>query len=241
MQNQKLVLVCAASAAGSSGSETDLNPYEILGVSPVAGFDKVKTAYSKKRKEAENIGDEATASLLEKAYDKLMMEQLANIKKGSFKVSKDIRFADNQPIVPWGPRFTKSSFKDISINLAIAAVFTAWILFKRDAEYKPLQFMALAFVYRIFEKLAAHEPPSSRTFTEEGEDDGRGLRTGKRLLRSLGLVFGCIAISSVAYTGALNLIEYFGSYIPAFIYSSQELIITTASAIELYIIASYYR
>ncbi|XP_039059243.1 uncharacterized protein LOC120202951 [Hibiscus syriacus] len=122
------------------------------------------------------------------------------------------------------------------INLAISAAFTAWILIKRNAEYKPLQFLAFAFVYRFF-----FEPPVSPTFTEEGEDDGRGIRMGKRLLRSLVLVFSCIALASLAYTGVLNLIEYIGGYIPLFLYNNQELIVTAASAVSLYIMASYYR
>ncbi|OMO96152.1 hypothetical protein COLO4_15469 [Corchorus olitorius] len=243
----KIVICAASSAAGSSSPDSDLNPYEVLGVSPIEGFEKVKQVYTRKRKEADKRGDEATAALLEKAYDKLMMAQLMNRKKGvtygSFKVSKDVKYADKQPIVPWGPRFTKSSVQDSRINLAISAVFTAWIVIKRNAEYKPLQFLAFAFVYRIFEKLKAFEPPVSPTFTEEGdpEDNGRGLRMGKRLLRSLALVFGCIAVSSMAYTGLLNIIEYVGSYIPAVIYNNQEVIITTASAVSLYIMASYYR
>ncbi|KAJ6854704.1 hypothetical protein NC651_039606 [Populus alba x Populus x berolinensis] len=238
--------VCAsASAAGGSGSDNDLNPYEVLGVNPIEGFDKVKAAYEKKRKEAEKQGDEAAAAQLEKAYDKLMMAQLTNRKKGvtygSFKVAKDIKYADNQPVVPWGPRFTKSSENDMRINLAISAAFTAWILIKRNAEYKPLQFLAFAFVYRIFEKLKTFEPPVSPTYSEDGEDEGRTLRLGKRILRSLALVFGSITFASLAYTGILNLIEMAGSYIPAFLYNNQELLITTATSAILYILASYYR
>lgn len=34
---------------------------------------------------------------------------------------------------------------------------------------------------------------------EEGEDTGEGLRMGKRLLRALALVFGCVAISSLVW------------------------------------------
>lgn len=237
---------CSASyAAGSSNSDSDLNPYEILGVSPIEGFDKIKATYARRLKDAEKSGDEATAALLEKAYDKLMLSQLTKRKKGvtfgSFKVSKDIKYADKQPIVPWGPRFTKSSVNDMRINLAISAVFTAWVIIKRNAEYKPLQFLAFAFVYRIFEKLKAFEPPVSPTFTEDGEDDGRAMRMGKRLLRSLGLVFGCMAVASLTYTGVLNLIEYVGGYIPAFLYNNQELLVTASTAIMLYIMASYYR
>ncbi|KAK7382383.1 hypothetical protein VNO80_01234 [Phaseolus coccineus] len=68
-----------------------------------------------------------TLKLLEKAYDKLMMAQLTNRKKGitfgSCKVSKEIKYADKQPILPWGPRFTKSNQNDTRINLAISIVF----------------------------------------------------------------------------------------------------------------------
>ncbi|CAN6700107.1 unnamed protein product [Malus baccata var. baccata] len=238
------VICAAASAAGSSNPDGDLNPYEVLGVSPIEGFDMIKAAYTKKHKEAVRSGDEATAARLEKAYDKVMMAQLTNRKKGvtfgSFKVSKDIKYADKQPIVPWGPRFTKSTVQDMRINLAISAVFVAWLLIKRNAEYKPLQFLTFAFVYRIFEKLKSFEPPVSPTYTEDGEDAGRGLRMGKRLLRSLALVFGCIAIASVGYATVLNLIEYLGSYIPAALYNNQELIITSSTAFMLYIMASYY-
>ncbi|KNA19877.1 hypothetical protein SOVF_057390, partial [Spinacia oleracea] len=217
----------------------------VLGVSPVEGFDMIKAAYTKKRKDAERRGDEATAALLERAYDKIMMAQLTKRKKGetfgSFKVSKDIKYADKQPVVPWGPRFSKSEVKDICINVAISAVFIAWIFIKQTAEWKPIQFLGFVFVYRIFEKLKAFEPPVSPTFTEDGEDDGRGLRMGKRLLRSLCLVFGCIGLASLAFTGVLNLIEYSGNYIPAALYNSQELIVTSASAVILFILASYYR
>ncbi|KAI4350097.1 hypothetical protein L6164_010618 [Bauhinia variegata] len=243
--SHRRIVRASASAAGSSSPNSDMNPYEVLGVSPIERFDMIKAAYTKKRKEAENAGDEETAGRLEKAYDKIMMAQLTNRKKGvtfgSFKVSKDIKYADKQPIVPWGPRSSKSSKNDVRINLGISAVFTAWILIKRSAEYKPLQFLAFAFVYRIFEKLKAFEAPVSETFDEDGEDTGRGLRMGKRLLRALALVFGCIAFSSLAYTGLLNLIEFAGGYIPTFLYNSQELIITTSSAVLLYIMASYYR
>ncbi|TKY61340.1 DNA/RNA polymerase [Spatholobus suberectus] len=240
---RRRIICAAASAAGSSNPDGDFNPYEVLGVSPIEKFDMIKAAYAKKKKEAEMNGDEATASRLEKAYDKLMMAQLSNRKKGvtfgSFKVSKEIKYADKQPIIPWGPRFTKSSKNDIRINLAISA--TAWILVKRSAEYKPLQFLAFAFVYRLFEKLKAFESPATPIYSEEGEDTGEGLRMGKRLLRSLALVFGCVAISSLAYTFILNIIEFAGGFIPVLLYNSQEVIITTSSAVMLYIMASYYR
>lgn len=235
----------SASAAGSTNPNGDFNPYEILGVSPIEKFDTIKAAYTKKKKEAEIKGDEQTASRLEKAYDKVMMAQLSNRKKGvtfgSFKVSKDIKYADKQPIIPWGPRFAKSSENDVRINLAISAVFTAWIAVTQSAEYKPLQFLAFAFVYRLFEKLKSFESPKSSTINEDGEDPGEGLRMGKRLLRSLALVFGCIAVSSLAYTFALNIVESASGYIPSLLYNSQELIITASSAFMLFILGSFYR
>ncbi|CAM8923454.1 unnamed protein product [Rhodiola kirilowii] len=243
--HSKPIVCTAASAAGSSGSNSEINPYEVLGVSPIEGFDKIKVAYKKKLKEAERKGDYATAELLEKAYDKIMFAQLSNRKKGvtfgSFQVSKDIKYADKQPIVPWGPRYSKSDVKDTRINMGISAVFIAWILLKRTAEWKPLQFLTFAFVYRLFEKLKASEPSTSPTITEDGEDEGRGVRMGKRLLRSLALVFGCIAVTSLGYTCVLNVIEFMGGFIPGFLYNNQELIITISSTILLYITATYYR
>ncbi|CAH8386579.1 unnamed protein product [Eruca vesicaria subsp. sativa] len=164
---------------------------------------------------------------------------------GSFKVSKDIRYADKMPIIPWGPRYSKSPKNDMLINLAISAVFSAWIAIKRNVEYKPLQFMSFVFVYRIFEKLKSFEAPSTPTYNEEGEENGRGLKMGKRLLRSLSLVFAFSALYLLhpwyAYTGILNVIEYMGSSIPIALYSNQELIVTASSALMLYVMASYYR
>lgn len=239
-------IVCAASsAAGSSSSDNEFNPYEVLGVNPIEGFDMVKAAYTRKRKDAERRGDEATAARLEKAYDKLMMAQLSNRKKGvtfgSFQVSKDIKYADKQPIVPWGPRFTKSDVKDIRINMAISAAFIVWIVVARNADWKPVQFLSFVFVYRIFEKLKAFEAPAPTTFTEEGEDEGRMMRMGKRLLRSLALSFGCIAVASLGYTGIVNLIEFISGYVPIVLYNNQEVIVTAVTSISLYLMASYYR
>ncbi|XP_072956638.1 protein CHLOROPLAST J-LIKE DOMAIN 1, chloroplastic [Typha angustifolia] len=238
-------LICRATSAAGSPQASEENPYEVLGVSPIEGFEMMKVAYARRRKDAERRGDEAYVAKLERAYDKIMMLQLQNRKKGvtfgSFQVSKDIKYADKQPIVPWGPRFSKSSLQDMRINMAISAVFTVWIFIKRSAEWKPMQFLAFAFFYRIFEKLKSFEPAVSPTINEYGEDEGRGLRMGKRLLRSLSLVFGCIAVSSLGYTGVLNLIEFLGQYIPLFLYNNQELIVTTTTSVLLYVMASYYR
>ncbi|CAL9102600.1 unnamed protein product [Musa acuminata var. zebrina] len=40
---------------------------------------------------------------------------------------------------------------------------------------------------------------------EFGEDEGKGLLMGRRILGSLPLVFCCIAVSSLGHTGLLNL------------------------------------
>ncbi|URE07285.1 hypothetical protein MUK42_08491 [Musa troglodytarum] len=152
-------LVCMASSAAE-------NPYE-------SGHE------NRKRKDAEQRRDEVYAAKLEKAYDRIMMSQLQNRKKGltfgSFKVSrdikyadkqpivsKDIKYADKQPIVSWGPRYSRSNVKDVRLNMAISAVF------------------------------------------EYGEDEGKGLLMGRRILRALPLVFHCIAVSSLKPAAAVR-------------------------------------
>lgn len=47
--------------------------------------------------------------------------------------------------------------------LRIVFLQTAWIAVTQSAEYKPLQFLAFAFVYRLFEKLKSFESPKSST------------------------------------------------------------------------------
>ncbi|URE07281.1 hypothetical protein MUK42_08491 [Musa troglodytarum] len=147
-------LVCMASSAAE-------NPYE-------SGHE------NRKRKDAEQRRDEVYAAKLEKAYDRIMMSQLQNRKKGfkGYQVSKDIKYADKQPIVSWGPRYSRSNVKDVRLNMAISAVF------------------------------------------EYGEDEGKGLLMGRRILRALPLVFHCIAVSSLGHTGLLNLIEFLGRATP---------------------------
>eukprot|EP00250_Pteridium_aquilinum_P020935 c2498_g1_i1 orf=443-1288(-) len=236
---------CSAASFSEGGqtADSDENPYKVLGVNPFESFDKVKTAYAKRQKDAEKKGDEAALSRIEKAYDKIMMAQLANRRKGltfgSFEVSKDIKYADKQPIVPWGPRYAPSSKRDILINLAISAVFGLWIIYTQSADWKPFQFLIFGYMWRVFDKLKDYEKAEPSVSSEE--DEGKKTKGGKRLLRTLGLVFSCVAVCSLAYTGVLNGIEFLGQYIPRFLINSQELIVTLATATSLFFIGSYYR
>jgi len=241
------VVVAADAAAAAGGAEfgDEENPYELLGIRPLDSFDHMKMAYKKKRKEAEEIGEEEFLAKLDRAYDTVMMQQLEYRKKGvtygSVQVSKDIKYADNQPIVPWGPRFSRSTVKDMRINMAISAAFVVWIAIMGNADWKPLQFLCFAFFYRILQKLRATEPPITPIYNEYGEVEGRGIRMAKRVVRALGLIFGCIFTASLGYTAAINLIELSWQYTPRIVYYYQELIVTAAASVLLYITASYYR
>ncbi|KAH0863560.1 hypothetical protein HID58_080771 [Brassica napus] len=142
-------------------------------------------------------------------------------------VSKDIKYADKQPIIPWG--YSKSSRNDMLINLAIATVFSAWIAIQRSVEYKPLQFMSFVFMYIIFEKLKSFEAPSSPTLTRKGQKMD-GIENGKEASSvsfiSFWLYSFCIFDMSIyqhsaAYTGILNVIEYMGSSIAIALYNNQ--------------------
>ncbi|KAG5552702.1 hypothetical protein RHGRI_010710 [Rhododendron griersonianum] len=81
-------VVCAASsAAGSSSSEGNFNPYEVLGVSPVAGFEVVNEAYARKHKDAQERRDEATAA---QADDDEEYQVLADGEDGMSSSSEDV-------------------------------------------------------------------------------------------------------------------------------------------------------
>lgn len=64
---------------------------------------------------------------------------------------------------PW-PVLHHFYFWQLGFDL-ILLLQTVWIAIQRNAEWKPLQFLGFVFVYRIFEKLKASEPPVSPTFT----------------------------------------------------------------------------
>lgn len=61
-----------------------------------------------------------------------------------------------------------SWFNEILISILLMALCCfmyqllqiAWVFIRRNAEWKPLQFLAFIFVYRMFEKLKAFEPPT---------------------------------------------------------------------------------
>ncbi|XP_062191187.1 protein CHLOROPLAST J-LIKE DOMAIN 1, chloroplastic-like [Phragmites australis] len=239
------VVVVAAAAAGSAEFGDEENPYELLGIRPLDSFDHMKMAYKKKRKDADETGDEELLAKLDRAYDTVMMQQLQYRKKGvtygSVQVSKDIKYADNQPIVPWGPRFSRSTVKDMRINMVISAALVVWIALMGNADWKPLQFLCFAFFYRILQKLRATEPPITPIYNEYGEVEGRGIRMAKRVVRALGLIFGCVFTASLGYTAAVNLIEFSWQYTPRIVYYYQELIVTAATSVLLDITASYYR
>jgi hypothetical protein len=239
-----VVLVAADAAAGADFGDEE-SSYEILGITPLDSFDNMKLAYKRKRKDAEELGDEDHLAKLEKAYDTVMMQQLQYRKKGvtygSVEVSKDIKYADNQPIVPWGPRPSKSAVKDVRINMAISAAIVVWIAIIGTADWKPLQFLCFGFFYRILQKLRVTEPPITPIYNEYGEVEGRGVRMAKRVFRALGLIFGCVFAASLGYTTALNVVEFSWQHTPRIVYYYQELIVTAAASVLLCITASYYR
>lgn len=245
----------AGMSAGASAGDEE-SPYLVLGVSALEKFEVMKGSYNRRRKDAEKRGDDATVERLDKAYDKLMMMQLSNRRKGlasggQFAVSKEIKYADKRSWIPWGPKRAPVERRDVLINLAISALFSAWIVaVGGQAEWKPLQFLIFGYIFRIFTKLGEFEPPAPTSFAseEEGEEGGgsredssRRLRNGKRLLRTLGLVFSCVAFASLAYTGTLNAYELAVQYVPRQLMGLQEVFVTSVTALGLFIMASFYR
>eukprot|EP00850_Spirogloea_muscicola_P016690 SM000137S00468 [mRNA] locus=s137:246132:249407:- [translate_table: standard] len=237
---QRPQIRCSAAAGASSQPQED-DPYQVLGVSPLAGFDAAKTARSRKVKDAERRGDQATMDKVEAAYDKIMMRQLTQRKEGftygSVKVSNEVKYADRVVSLPWMPRRAQSSKNNIYINLAISATFAFWILScGGQAEYKPLQFLIFAYMYQ---RVALAQE-------EEGGDEpevaaSKKTQNAKTLMRALGLVFGNIAVAAFSYTFLVKALDSIGRAVPSALATGQELFVTLAASISLFLTASYYR
>ncbi|KAG6547381.1 hypothetical protein Mapa_010829 [Marchantia paleacea] len=246
--SRRLSVSCSAAGASSAGSqpEEDESPYQVLGVTPFEKFDAIKAVYTRRHRDAERRGDEASMARFEKAYDKLLMAQLSNRKKGrtfgDFEVSKEIKYADKRVLFPWGPKIAKSPKNDVLINLGGSACIALWIIITQVAEWKPLQFLIFGYAFRLFLKLKEYEPPTS-VWSEEDEDadSKRRQKNGKRLLRTLALVFSCVAIASLAFTGILNAYELAGAFIPRELMNSQELFVTVVSSVLLFFTGSFLR
>ncbi|KAG5551523.1 hypothetical protein RHGRI_009819 [Rhododendron griersonianum] len=91
-------VVCAASSAAGSSSPKATSTR----MSPVVGFEVVNEAYARKHKDAQERRDEATAA----------------------QVSKYIKYADKQPIVPWWPRLSHLESVECSSEFGGSEEFT---------------------------------------------------------------------------------------------------------------------
>eukprot|EP00270_Netrium_digitus_P001366 TRINITY_DN11468_c0_g1_i1.p1 TRINITY_DN11468_c0_g1~~TRINITY_DN11468_c0_g1_i1.p1 ORF type:complete len:356 (-),score=85.34 TRINITY_DN11468_c0_g1_i1:488-1555(-) len=224
-------------AYGRDDAEED--PYKVLGITPLSGFDAAKNAHRKKIREAERAGDQAAIDRYERAYNKIMMKQLdmrmRGVTFGSLEVSKDIKYADAYDFIPWRPREAKSSKNDVLINFAISLVFGGWVVAAKVAEWKPLQFMVFCYVFRIFTKLKEFQPPVL--------DDAEKKRqqNGQRLLRTLGLCFGTVAVAATAHSLLVQFFAVTQAYVPRSLFNNLELFVTAVSSVLLFVIASYYR
>ncbi|XP_071679100.1 protein CHLOROPLAST J-LIKE DOMAIN 1, chloroplastic-like [Lolium perenne] len=234
-----LVLVCLGQVGGLRcwARPNSCNGWfdQILGIGTLDGFDQVKMAYKRRRKDTEISGDTEYLLKLWRAYDAVMMEQLQNRKKGvvngSVQVLKHIKYADNQPVVPWGPRYSRSSAMDLRINMAISATSTLCMLTMGHADWKPLQFVCFAYFCRMLEKLNSTEPAITPAYNKYVEVEGRCIHMAKRVLRCFGLILGLIFAASLGYTGLTNFSQFLGHYIPPVVYNCQLWVEAMSSAI----------
>ncbi len=78
-----------------------LDPYAVLGVPRDADSNAINRAYSQKKYAAR--GNDAAVQAIEAAHSALMMSALSARMSGK-GVSRDVRFADNEPLFPWRPK-----------------------------------------------------------------------------------------------------------------------------------------
>jgi Protein CHAPERONE-LIKE PROTEIN OF POR1-like len=74
---------------------SEQTPYEQLGVSEEASFEEIRDARDRLQKEYE--GEELLQTVVESAYDAILMERLKARQEGKIKVPEGIRFPERAP------------------------------------------------------------------------------------------------------------------------------------------------
>lgn len=169
-------IVCSSAASN--------DPYKILGVPRGADTNTINKALSKKKWEAKD--NDAMLQKLDAAHSQLMLSALTARVKGGAKVSKDILYADREPLFPWKPKRWDATPKVIMIIGAVQMAMAAYA-FQSPNISKAVGSMLIGIAANVMKQNAISPPPKdSSTATEEEQG-----RAGRNFVR--GALLGLLA------------------------------------------------
>lgn len=198
---QRRLAVRVRNSAAGYPSGTPDDPYKILGVPMDADSNAIARAYRVKKYEAR--GNDKLSQKIENAHDKLMMSALSARLKGGGAVSKDILYADREPLFPWRPKRWDATPRIIMIFGAICLVLTAYG-FQSPSISKVVGCLLLGVVGNVMKQNAINPPPKDASMATE-EERGRAGRNFVRggllaVLATMGGVLLCTAPEYLSQT-----------------------------------------
>ncbi|GAQ79197.1 DnaJ domain containing protein [Klebsormidium nitens] len=198
---------CSVAGAAPGGAAEEEDPYAVLGVSRLASSDDIMSARRRRVKDAERRGDTAAQERLEKAYDSIMYGQLnkraSGIAFGNVEVSKDIKYADRQPLTPkWWPKKAPVDRKNTLINAAVAGILIISTAGMKYPNADKLPLVLVAMILRLYFKLGEFYP-----YEEEDREEKANARN-QLLLRVLGLSFGTFGVAGLLSSLAASALAF---------------------------------
>ncbi|KAK3263431.1 hypothetical protein CYMTET_27759 [Cymbomonas tetramitiformis] len=236
-------ITCADAAAAGAPAPDD--PYQILGVNPIMGSDKIMGAYNRKLKKmtAEGASEEELA-VIEGAYNSILMKQLTARKAGQsyggLGVSDSLKFADKlswYQQIPWRPKKSISEKRDIGINGIVLSVLLAWALLSPVPGVQPMTFGSLAFFFRLFQKLHKLNPsPANREDPQKKKQDNA--KFGRAVCLTMGALFAAVIL--VVWI-PITVAEVFKLKIPGILLTAQSTFVNVSTLFSMFLMSSLFR
>lgn len=142
----------------------------MLGITPDATTNEINRAYTKRKYEFRL--DDAMRAKVEQAHSAIMMSALKSRMENKGKVSKDILYADQEPLFPWKPKRWDATPQVMLILFAIHA-FLAVSAFQSPDLSKMVGAMLVGVAGNVMKQNAIYPPAAEEEPVIDEEEEGR--------------------------------------------------------------------
>lgn len=142
----------------------------MLQIPPDSTTNEINRAYTKRKYEFRL--DDAMRAKVEQAHSAIMMNSLKSRMEGKGNVSKDILYADQEPLFPWKPRRWDATPQVMLILCAIQA-FLAMSAFQGPNLSKMIGAMLVGIAGNVMKQNAIYPPAAEEEPVIDEEEEGR--------------------------------------------------------------------